>query len=191
MDRSKRMFENALNRCTSPLEEDIVQNELKEIGVESIEEYLELMNYKSPDNPWMDLVVDKYATKESDPSDCLRFFCLGRFHEIAMSYKNEIRNPSVKRAPVAVSETVSATECERKRARVCDKGSSISSFVDPPNLSRHIERSEPYHSDVPTPERRKRVIPKIPLEDLIKKADLSNKAQNCLSAIARLFDLAR
>ena len=70
VDRSKRMFENALNRCTSPLEEDIVQNELKEIGVESIEQYIELMNYKSPDNPWMDHVVDKYDTKESDPSDC-------------------------------------------------------------------------------------------------------------------------
>ena len=190
IDRSKRLFLNALSRSTNPLEEEIIESELKNIGVESIEQYMKLMDHEGPVEPWLDIVLDKFDCKDSDSSDCLKFFCLGRFHEIAMSYKNEIKMKNLKRAPPPVSETSAVLERERKKARDRDIGSSGSSFIDPSDLSRHIERSGPYTSKNTPPERRRSIIPEIPVEDLIKKSDLSSKAVSCLSARTRLFDIA-
>ena len=193
MDRSKRLFQSALSRSTSPLEEDIIETELNNIGVENIEQYLKLMEPQGPMEPWIDLVMSKYDIKESDSSDCLKFFCLGRFHEIATSFKEEIRSRRGRSESRPISETSVATGRERKRARDCDKGSSGSSYVDPPDLSRHIERVEPYlsrSSTRPAPKRRRTVIPETPFEDLIKESSLSNKAINCTTARMRLFDVA-
>ena len=188
IDRSKRLFQNAINRSTSPLEEEIIEDELKNVGIESIEQYLKIMESEGPVEPWLDLVTEKYLSENSDSSDCLKFFCLGRFHEIAMSLKDEIRGRKLKRDPPVTSGSSLVLERERKRARSCDKGSSASSFVDPRDLSRFIERSEPYDRNA-TPE----IYPKpaeAPPEDLIKKSNLSGKALNCLSARIRLFNIA-
>ena len=77
IDRSKRLFQSALSRSTNPLEEEITESELKNIGVENIDQYLELMNPQGPMEPWIDLVTDRYEVKESGSSECLKFSVSG------------------------------------------------------------------------------------------------------------------